>query len=162
MSVTLLVVQGKPAGKKLVFPTGEFYIGRGVECHVRPDSEWVSRQHCVLRVTGDAVYVQDLGSRNGTLVNGELVTSERQLWPGDLIQIGPLVFEVRLDAAHTPTSLPRRTPMPTKEVQHDPTVETMPKVPGPEEVAQGDAVGDSTENHPILPPEEVESNPKKE
>jgi pSer/pThr/pTyr-binding forkhead associated (FHA) protein len=98
MTVKLLVVQGRPYGKTLLFPSGEYYFGRGPECQVRPESEWVSRQHCLLRVTADAVFVRDLASRNGTLVNGTLVESERQLLHGDQVQIGPLVFEVQLEA----------------------------------------------------------------
>jgi pSer/pThr/pTyr-binding forkhead associated (FHA) protein len=101
MNFKLLVVQGKPAGKSLVFPRGEYYFGRGPECHVRPESEWVSRQHCLLRVTGEAAFIRDLGSRNGTLVNGTLVECERRLFHGDQVQIGPLVFEVRLTPAGT-------------------------------------------------------------
>lgn len=97
MKFTLFVVQGKPSGKKLVFPTGEYFFGRGEECHVRPNSEWVSRQHCLLRVAAEGVFLKDLGSRNGTLVNGELLTEERQLQPGDHIQLGPLVFEARTE-----------------------------------------------------------------
>ena len=53
MNVKLFVVQGRPAGKRLSFPLGEFYFGRGGECQVRPLSEWVSRQHCLLRVTAE-------------------------------------------------------------------------------------------------------------
>lgn len=98
MTVKMVVLQGRPAGKALVFPDGVYYIGRGAECHIRPNSEWVSRQHCVLRVAGDAVHIRDLGSRNGTLVNGVLLDRERQLDNGDQVQVGPLVFEVALDS----------------------------------------------------------------
>jgi pSer/pThr/pTyr-binding forkhead associated (FHA) protein len=104
MTVKMVVLQGRPAGKALVFPDGIYYIGRGAECHIRPNSEWVSRQHCVLRVAGDVVHIRDLGSRNGTLVNGVLLDRERQLDHGDQVQVGPLVFEVSLDsetASHT-------------------------------------------------------------
>ena len=99
--VQLLVVQGRPAGKRLHFPNGEYYIGRGAECQIRPDSEWVSRQHCLLRVADDGAYLRDLGSRNGTLINGALIQGERRLADGDRLQVGPLAFEVRLDAVET-------------------------------------------------------------
>lgn len=99
MKVKLLVVHGRPEGKSLVFPTGEYVFGRGAECHIRPNSDWVSRQHCMLRVTADALYVRDLGSRNGTLVNGKRILDERRLGPGDQLQVGPLVFEVQRDEA---------------------------------------------------------------
>src|SRR4051794_26710755 len=97
IKVKLLIVQGKPAGKSLDFPQGEYFIGRGPECQIRPDSEWVSRQHCLLRVTKEAVFIRDLGSRNGTLVNGLLLEEEQQLHAADQVQVGPLAFEVQIE-----------------------------------------------------------------
>lgn len=97
MRVKLLVVQGRPEGKSLLFPFGEYVFGRGAECHIRPNSDWVSRQHCMLRVTSDGVFVRDLGSRNGTLVNGTRVLGESRLGAGDQLQVGPLVFELQLE-----------------------------------------------------------------
>jgi pSer/pThr/pTyr-binding forkhead associated (FHA) protein len=94
MSVKMKVVQGKPHGSYLNLPEGEFVVGRGPECHVRPNSELISRQHCLLRVHGQAMCVRDLGSTNGTLVNGERLVEERVLQPGDTLQVGPLVLEV--------------------------------------------------------------------
>jgi pSer/pThr/pTyr-binding forkhead associated (FHA) protein len=99
MNVKLLVVHGRPEGKSFLFPPGEFLFGRGSECHIQPNSDWVSRQHCLLRVELEAVSVRDLGSRNGTLVNGQRVVGERPLNHGDQLQVGPLVFEIRLDDA---------------------------------------------------------------
>jgi pSer/pThr/pTyr-binding forkhead associated (FHA) protein len=97
MDVQLLVVQGRPRGKCLKFPLGEFVFGRGPECHVRPDPEGqaISRQHCLLRVAADSVHIRDLGSTNGTLVNGERVREERPLEDGDLVQLGPVVLQLR-------------------------------------------------------------------
>jgi pSer/pThr/pTyr-binding forkhead associated (FHA) protein len=94
MSVKMKVVQGKPHGSFLDFPEGEFVVGRGPECHVRPNSELISRQHCLLRIHGHEVHVRDLGSTNGTLVNGKLVVDECVLANGDTLQLGPLVFEL--------------------------------------------------------------------
>jgi pSer/pThr/pTyr-binding forkhead associated (FHA) protein len=50
----------------------------------------------MLRVTQEGAFVRDLGSRNGTLVNGSLVLGETLLDEGDHLQVGPLVFEVHL------------------------------------------------------------------
>jgi predicted component of type VI protein secretion system len=97
MKVLLYVVHGRPQGKSFLFPPGEYYFGRGAECHIQPNSDWVSRQHCVLRVGHDAVCIRDLGSRNGTLVNGKRVVGDCPLTHEDQIQVGPLVFEVRLE-----------------------------------------------------------------
>ncbi|MFO0841780.1 MAG: FHA domain-containing protein [Gemmataceae bacterium] len=96
MIVKLLVTQGRPAGKALTFGPGEYYFGRGEECHVRFNSDWVSRQHCLLVVGPDQVMLTDLGSRNGTLLNGRLLQQEKALREGDQVHIGPVVFEVRL------------------------------------------------------------------
>lgn len=102
MSIKLLIIQGRPQGKGLLFPEGEYVFGRGDECHVRPNSDWVSRQHCLLRVTSNSCFLRDLGSRNGTLVNGVRLIEECTLRNGDQVQIGPLVFEVRRDDAAEP------------------------------------------------------------
>jgi predicted component of type VI protein secretion system len=111
--IELCVVQGRPSGKRLEFPPGDYLIGRGPECHVRPDSDWVSRQHCRLRVSSDGASICDLGSRNGTLVNGTLINGERPLKHGDLVQIGPLVFAIRCPQSaretppeHAPDAVP--------------------------------------------------------
>jgi pSer/pThr/pTyr-binding forkhead associated (FHA) protein len=116
MNVKLLVVQGRPVGKSLLFPSGDYYFGRGPECHVRPDSDWVSRQHCLLRVTADGVFLRDLGSRNGTLVNGMLVTADQRLAHGDQVQIGPLVFEVFLEPLSSPLQSTAFEAAPTQEL----------------------------------------------
>jgi predicted component of type VI protein secretion system len=105
MNMVLLVKQGRPAGKALQFGPGEYYLGRGEECHVRFNSDWVSRQHCQLVVGADAALLTDLGSRNGTLVNGELLQQEWPLKNGDLIHVGPVVFEVRLETPSDPEEI---------------------------------------------------------
>jgi pSer/pThr/pTyr-binding forkhead associated (FHA) protein len=138
-SVQLLVVQGRPSGKRFRFPNGDYYIGRGTECQIRPDSEWVSRQHCLLRVAGDGVFLRDLGSRNGTLVNGHLLTGERRLEDGDRIQVGPLVFQVNMGAGDTgrgaaaqalgetvPVAPPKEPESPTPSRQTDPAKKPSP------------------------------------
>jgi pSer/pThr/pTyr-binding forkhead associated (FHA) protein len=94
MRVRLRVIRGKPRGQAMQFSVGEFVFGRGPECHVRPNSEMISRQHCLLRVTPLGVHVRDLGSVNGTLVNGTRVLEERALHVGDVLQLGPLVLQM--------------------------------------------------------------------
>jgi len=98
MQFRMKVVKGKPQGHCLAFPVGEFMFGRGPECDVRPNSDLVSRQHCLVQVSDLRAVIRDLGSRNGTLVNGQLVVGERELVHGDTVQIGPLVLEVLIEA----------------------------------------------------------------
>jgi hypothetical protein len=72
----------------LELPNGDFVVGRGPECQLAVDDPLVSRKHAVLRVSGNSVVAQDLGSRNGVLVNGNRIEGPRDLVPGDKIRIG--------------------------------------------------------------------------
>jgi hypothetical protein len=67
------------------------------------DDERASREHAVIEVDGARLALRDLGSRNGTLVNGTLLAGERALAYGDLIQVGPVVFEVRYSGPGAPS-----------------------------------------------------------
>src|SRR5436189_3639266 len=96
MEIRLLVVQGKPLGKEIPVKESRFLIGRSDECHLRPNSELVSRVHCQVSVEGDTVRLRDLGSSNGTIVNGERISDEVVLNDGDLVQVGPLGFQMIL------------------------------------------------------------------
>jgi predicted component of type VI protein secretion system len=99
MKVQLVVVQGKPEGKVIPLAGPVFKIGRGETCHLRPNSEQVSREHAEFVLTADTVSVKDLGSRNGTLVNGKAITASFQLKDQDLVQVGPLTFAVSIQGA---------------------------------------------------------------
>jgi pSer/pThr/pTyr-binding forkhead associated (FHA) protein len=87
-----------PAGIELVVDDGatiatrrlgrRILVGRAPSADVRIDDPRVSRLHARIEMRDDGVYVEDLGSRNGTLVDGAPVTSSRQLANGDEITIG--------------------------------------------------------------------------
>ncbi len=96
MEVKLIVVGGKLAGKEIVIRGPEFVIGRGQECHLRPQSSAVSRKHCAIVVDEDAAAIEDFASTNGTFVNGERVEKRHELKNGDRLKIGALEFEVLL------------------------------------------------------------------
>lgn len=72
----------------LELPEGEFVIGRSSSCNLSLDDALVSRRHAVLEVTADGVTVEDLGSRNGVLVNGDRIEGRVQLEAGDVLTIG--------------------------------------------------------------------------
>jgi pSer/pThr/pTyr-binding forkhead associated (FHA) protein len=115
MNVKLLVVQGRPAGKTIRFGPGDYFLGRGPECKLRFNSDWVSRQHCRLQVTAASALLRDLGSRNGTLLNGVLLAGEHVLAQGDHVQIGPVVFEVFLEEGPGGPGAPSTTILPPDE-----------------------------------------------
>jgi pSer/pThr/pTyr-binding forkhead associated (FHA) protein len=102
MKVQLIVVQGKPEGKQIPLVGPRFKIGRGETCHLRPNSELVSREHAEFLITEDKATVRDLGSRNGTLVNGKALTAEFILNNGDLVTVGNLTFAVAIEGAPAP------------------------------------------------------------
>lgn len=96
MKVQLIVVQGKAEGKTISLTGPVFRIGRGETCHLRPNSERVSREHAEILLSAGTVTIRDLGSRNGTLVNGKALTQTQTLRDRDLVQVGPLTFAVSL------------------------------------------------------------------
>jgi pSer/pThr/pTyr-binding forkhead associated (FHA) protein len=97
MLVRLKILQGSNAGKEIKIPVPKCLIGRGDDCHLRPQSDAVSRQHCVIITTDSEVVVRDLNSRNGTYVNGERVGEEAVLLTGDVLRVGPLEFEMVIE-----------------------------------------------------------------
>ena len=104
MNLKLLVVQGKPEGKLIPIKSPRFLIGRGPECHLRPNSELVSRNHSLLTTEGEVIRLRDLGSTNGTLVNGQRIEGEVELKAGDVVLVGPLGFMVMLETAAVPVA----------------------------------------------------------
>ena len=71
-------------------------VGRREDCDLRIPLSDVSRKHCRVILNGEAIKVEDLGSSNGTYVNGERV-QQAELTPGDTVQIGPVVFVLQVD-----------------------------------------------------------------
>jgi predicted component of type VI protein secretion system len=96
MEVSLIVASGKQMGKRISVSSPKFLIGRGEECHLRPQSSMVSRKHCVISIEGNSAAIEDLGSTNGTFVNDEKLEQRRELRSGDRIKVGILAMEVQL------------------------------------------------------------------
>lgn len=114
--VILRGLKGGLQGQTLVLEDGMRYIlGRSQDCSLRlPDSQLlVSRYHCRIKVSAPFVTIQDLGSLNGTYINGgrigqrdtersfagELLEkhAEYLLWDGDQLRFGENVFQVEFD-----------------------------------------------------------------
>ncbi len=96
MEVKFVVVGGGNSGKEIPVSGPKFLIGRSDECQLRPKSDLVSRHHAVVLIEEGFVAIRDFGSKNGTFVNGEKVTTEHELKNGDRLKVGPLEFEVQL------------------------------------------------------------------
>lgn len=78
-----------PFGLVHELETGAWDIGRNRTASIQLLHDGsVSRRHAMVQVTGAKAILTDLGSRNGTFVNGELVDGERELQPGDMVRLG--------------------------------------------------------------------------
>jgi hypothetical protein len=80
--------------QEIDLPQGETLIGRSASCHVTIEDPLVSRQHARINIEGSKVTAEDLGSRNGLVVNGRAVKGSVDLTDGDRLRIGTqeLVF----------------------------------------------------------------------
>lgn len=93
---TALVIKEPRKQKGQSFTIGdELTIGRAAGCHVSlPDDGFVSQLHARVYRRMGAVYVEDLGSTNGTRVNGQPLRKPLELRPGDRIQFGDTTLEL--------------------------------------------------------------------
>ncbi len=71
-------------------------IGRRSSCQLQVPRAEVSRRHCEIRQRGQELQLRDLGSRNGTYLNGKPVT-EAIIKPGDRLNVGPVTFVFQID-----------------------------------------------------------------
>ena len=87
MDVKLVVLGGRHPGQEIAVNGPEFLVGRAPECKLRPNSDMVSRRHCMISLSEGRATVRDLGSRNGTIVNDQKIASEHELRTGDKINV---------------------------------------------------------------------------
>ena len=87
----LVGIGGPLKGAAFPLPAGEVSIGRDSSNHLWAPDPALSRRHCVVVASGEQVSIRDLGSRNGTLVNGVPV-EQQQMRHGDQIYIGDSVL----------------------------------------------------------------------
>jgi len=92
----LVLLTGTRAGTHFPVPDDRMtIIGRDEECHIRTDDRDASRKHAALQPFGTEFYIMDMGSTNGTLINGKL-EEKRILRHADKITIGQQVFQFLL------------------------------------------------------------------
>lgn len=93
-----LLITDRPgaAAREVVVELEVAVVGRGSEANIRIEDAGVSRRHAEVRREGDEVFLVDLGSTNGTTVNGRAIERVR-LSPGDRISIGRTVLNYERD-----------------------------------------------------------------
>jgi hypothetical protein len=96
-------------GYDLAMPEGQFVIGRAPGCRLCLSDPIVSRRHAMITVTRGHATIEDLGSQNGVIVNGERIQGPRQLAEGDRIVIGgqELTYHLAVPGTPPPNEPPR-------------------------------------------------------
>jgi anti-anti-sigma factor len=98
MSAARLIVQdGRSSGKAVTIKGARFVIGRGPDCNLRVRSATVSRSHATIERRGNRLFLRDLASTNGTILNGRAFRNrEAEIRDGDTIRVGKFSFTLRL------------------------------------------------------------------
>jgi pSer/pThr/pTyr-binding forkhead associated (FHA) protein len=146
MDVKLIVQGGQTRSRVLVLRETEAVVGRAVGSAVRIPSAEVSRQHCVLRWQNGYLTVEDLGSLNGTFLNGSPVTGCQAVLPGDRVEVGPISFLVQYELTseaveHLRAGGEDQFEIVDEVVESDQPEEPLPPLP----------LLDEEENVPVLP-----------
>jgi pSer/pThr/pTyr-binding forkhead associated (FHA) protein len=103
MEYQLVIVRGRSASKILKLGNGVTTVGRQEDCQLRIGSSQVSRKHCQIYEKDGRLVVMDLGSSNGTFVNGKKVEGQQIVKSGDLLSFGKVKFRVeRIDVSGKP------------------------------------------------------------
>ena len=92
MTLGLLIVRGGPSGAR--FDLHEDAIIGRVDAGILLDDDEVSRYHAIVRVGDGGADITDLGSTNGTFVDGQRLTGRAQLVDGSLIRVGQTELRV--------------------------------------------------------------------
>jgi len=135
MQIELTEVDSSTDHRKIVLDSLPVMIGQDPEAGVRLDDQWVSRHHCEISASKDALVVRDLGSMLGTFVNGLNVTTAH-LMPGDKLTVGITSFLVDYERRSRTQRARRDTPprLPVPE-------ESSAAAPEPGESSSGRAGG---------------------
>jgi FHA domain/Domain of unknown function (DUF1707) len=95
----------QPRTPRLVLPLGgSVVVGRSRDCACILSDASVSRRHAVIRWSGDSWWLSDLGSTNGTYVNGSRIVEDVEVRPGDEVGFGGALFRLAPASAHAAPS----------------------------------------------------------
>jgi pSer/pThr/pTyr-binding forkhead associated (FHA) protein len=159
----LEIVEGEEAGRQTRLD-GAVEIGRDASTNLPLDDEQASRRHARVSAQGDLAIVEDLGSTNGTYVNGQPIEGPRAVRPGDKIRVGLTVIELRTaqDVQRQPSAvqpIPQVTRLsqgvlePVSEQELEPEPELEPAATAPPAFAV-------EETTPGFVPQEVADDPQ--
>jgi signal transduction histidine kinase len=108
MDIFLRIARGDRQGESIPVPQGaRIVVGRDISCDLQLFDDGLSREHMSIEASSSAVRITDLGSSNGTFVNGRRVQSA-ELRPGDRIRVGDIQIVIESASAASPPA--RRAP----------------------------------------------------
>jgi sigma-B regulation protein RsbU (phosphoserine phosphatase) len=110
---SLVTIKGPNSGQRFALRGDSLLIGRQEDAAIYLDSLAVSRQHARLTCHGGEYFIEDVGSSNGTFVNGRRINMPTPLCERDALQIGPYVLNLRAD----PPSSPATPPLPDQVIR---------------------------------------------
>jgi pSer/pThr/pTyr-binding forkhead associated (FHA) protein len=131
MDVKLILVKKNNSRKSFSLSNGVTVIGRRHDCDLRIPLMSVSRKHCQLNRDEGVLKIRDLGSRNGTYLNGKRI-DESVIKAGDYIEVGPLKFLLQINGE----------PKDIAEPEPEMAAQVLPQ----EGVSKGDSAADDFES----------------
>jgi pSer/pThr/pTyr-binding forkhead associated (FHA) protein len=90
----LTITQGAQAGETATFVDNVILIGRGADCQLILEDDYVSTRHARVVNGSEGVYAEDLGSTNGTYVNNQRITAPTTIGLADTVRIGKTILNL--------------------------------------------------------------------
>lgn len=161
----LTMRSGPTTGETYPLEQEETLMGRDLANDIAISDPEVSRRHARFVIKEGTVFVEDLGSTNGTFLNGERISNPQQLRPGDVITLGEnivLVFEkASYDLDVTPPAPSKREAVPEPSYEQAPMPDTFQPPPEPAAYKQPQSPPPSEAPAEQPRPESVERRQKK-
>lgn len=106
MKLCLQLIRSADQAESVPLENRPMFVGRADDCDLQIPDKKVSRYHCEIVRQADQLIARDLGSKNGTFINGRRLFGPKALRPGDRLEIGPWCFQAtkvpQLSAEHSP------------------------------------------------------------